>query len=838
MLVFLSLFVYFWLFSFAVAICKKSFVTSITAVTALTLGFIFYLHASNIGFGSAGGVVVYVLSYLLLISIITLYVFIKIPILSSLFKSLIARWFYSFLSKSLPTIGETEMTVIKSGNTWIESNILRGDLDWYKLSKISSSKLSEEEISFLSAEVVEACSLVNVETDKKEKNLNSETWDYLKKNKFFGLIIPKKYGGLEFSATAHSAIVSKLATCSQPLAVSVMVPNSLGPGELLLHYGTEEQKNYYLPRLAAGEEIPCFGLTSPTAGSDATSIEDSGIVCLDEFEDRGKVLGLRLNWEKRYITLSPVATILGLAFKAYDPENLLPDDHPLSGSKNLGITLAIIPTNLPGVEIGNRHDPMGVAFQNGPNRGKDAFIPMDYIIGGIDRIGHGWQMLTECLSVGRGISLPSLSVAGAKTSLSTTTAYGSIRTQFNLPIAKFEAIADRICQMGQNVFATESAQKLTSTAIDNGTVPSIISAMVKYKNTELLRDSVIMAFDIHGGRAVMCGPRNYLEEIYRSIPIAITVEGANILTQSLIIFGQGIMRCHPYLLEEISILSNKNTTEAVKNLSTPLFKHFGYVAGNFFATIAHNYSFGFSAPGIGNGTLKRMSQAVSATSNLLALTSDLALLIYGGDLKRKEIASAKFATAWTNLYYATACIHKFQEMNEPANMETLLKVTVLDLVYEARSMLDEIICELPYMPGKLLSFFLMPITKAFGSVTSADRVAVSKSLCRFEGLRETLTENMYLSKSIDDPIARIENAFRASSADKYKQIVTLLKNLPADAPKQGLGEPTNDWLDRLVDSNILTKEQKAYYLHTKAMVLDSIMVDEFDPKTHKLIKRR
>ena len=800
-------------------------------VLVVTLGFIFYLHASNIN--SDWSIVVLISTYLILILSITLFFLLYFPGI----KTIISKWFHGYLITSLPTISETEMTVINSGNTWIEKDIFQGNIDWYETSKIKNAKLSTEESAFLKEEVEEVCSKIDVSQDQKRNDLSPEVWEYLKSNKFFGLVIPKEYGGLGFSATAHSSIVSKLAVCSQPLAVSVMVPNSLGPGELLLHYGTEEQKSYYLPRLANGEEIPCFALTSPTAGSDATSIEDSGIVCYEEFGDKGKVLGLRLNWEKRYITLSPIATLLGLAFKAYDPNNLLPDDHPLSGRKQLGITLATIPTNTPGISIGNRHDPMNVCFQNGPNRGKDVFIPMDYVVGGIDRLGHGWKMLTECLSVGRGISLPSLSVAGAKVSLFTASSYCTIRQQFGLPLSRFEAIADKIADLGVNVFATESAQKLTSTAIDAGNTPAIITAMVKYKNTELLRQSINTAFDLHGGKAIMCGPRNYLEELYRSIPIAITVEGANILTKSLIVFGQGVMRCHPYLLQEIEALNEKDSEKSVKQLTTPLFNHMGYTVGNFFAGIAHNFSLGYSCRAVGNKTLRRMSQAVSATSHVFSFISDLALIVFGGSLKRRGIISSKFATVWTNLYYATACIKRYQELGEPTEFDSLLKTTVLSLIYEARENLEAILLALPYVPGRVLSFLLLPVIKAFGSIKHQDKIDISRSLCQSGTLRDVLLDNLYKSKSIENPLTRIDNAFMASINKKYKSISKRLKSLPADSPKRKPGESINDWLDSLIEAKIITKSEKTYFVHTQALILDSIMVDEFDSKTGKPVKR-
>ena len=830
----LSTALYIWLLFLAIGRSNASLVKATASIMALSLFFIYAQFSMNLGetnpLISAAALL---LAFAVLISSILCLVLVSLKP----FRFSITKWFYRSLKKSMPTISNTEMTVINAGNTWIEKSILQGAIDWYELSKIKISQLTAEEQRFLDNEVHELCSLVSMEETKKTRNLPPKAWKYIKEKGFLGLILPKKYGGLEFSATAHSAVVGKLATCSQPLAVSVMVPNSLGPGELLIHYGTEEQKKHYLPRLAAGKDIPCFALTSPSAGSDAGSIDDYGIVCMDEYKGN-KTLGLRLQWEKRYITLSPIATLLGLAFKAYDPDGLLPQNHPLKGKKKLGITLAIIPTDLAGIQIGNRHDPMGVAFQNGPNRGKDVFIPMEYIVGGIDRIGQGWKMLTECLSIGRGISLPSLSVAGCKHALLATTSYATVREQFNLPIARFEAIGDRICTLAQNSFATSAAQRLTSTAIDSGVVPAVVTAMVKYKNTELLRDSVNSAFDIHGGRAIMCGPRNYLEEMYRSVPVAITVEGANILTQSLIVFGQGILRCHPYLLEEVKALQSANEADAVRALEKQLFPHFGYVITNASASLAYAYSFGRLAPSIGKGVLKRLTQAISATSNLLSFVSDLSLLSYGGALKRKEIASSKFATIWTNLYYAIACVKAFQATGEQKNLEGLLRITVLDLIYEARSNLKDIVADLPIVGSRLLSSILMPTQRPFGHVSSKARVQIAEEFCSTAGLRSTVSENVFRTTDLDSPMTRIENAFQAVSNDKYRIIAQQLKKLPADAPVRLGGESVADWLKRLVDAELLTEEQKRLYLHTKALVRDAIMVDEFNPKDFSLVKQQ
>ena len=471
-------------------------------------------------------------------------------------------------------MSDTERDAIEAGTAWWEAELFQGDPEWNQLLNHQVSELTDEEQAFLDGPVDELCAMIDDWHVTNELNdLTPETWEFIKKNKFLGMIIPKKYGGLEFSAIAHSAVVMKISTRSGTAGVSVMVPNSLGPGELLLHYGTEAQKDYYLPRLAVGEEIPCFALTGPNAGSDAGAIPDTGIVCKGMHEGK-EVLGLRCNWEKRYITLGPVATILGLALKAYDPDGLLGDE------ENLGITCALVPTTTPGVEIGNRHNPLNSAFQNGPNKGKDVFIPMDWIIGGQDQIGKGWRMLVECLSVGRGISLPALGTGAGKYASYMTGAYAAVRKQFNVPIGKFEGVEEALTRIGGLTYMMEAGRRLTASAIDHGEKPSVVTAILKYHNTEGMRQVINDAMDVHGGRGICLGPSNYLARAYQSIPISITVEGANILTRSLIIFGQGAMRCHPHLIEEVTAASLDNKDEGLQRFDQALFKHLGYAVCN------------------------------------------------------------------------------------------------------------------------------------------------------------------------------------------------------------------------------------------------------------------
>ena len=457
-------------------------------------------------------------------------------------RDFITKPIFSWARGVLPSMSDTEREALEAGDVWWDADLFTGNPDWSKLLAYAPATLTDEERAFLHGPVDELCAMLDDwKINWEWRDLPPEAWDFIKRHKFFGMIIPKEYGGLGFSPYAHSEVVRKISTRSVTAAVTVMVPNSLGPGELLMRFGTREQQQQWLPRLADGHDIPCFGLTSPEAGSDAASMIDTGIICKGQFEGR-EVIGLRLNWHKRYITLGPVATLLGLAFKAYDP------DHLVGSEEDLGITVALIPTHLPGVEIGKRHLPAMQVFQNGPNWGRDVFIPLDYIIGGQERLGQGWKMLMTALAAGRGISLPSLSAAGAAYAARTTGAYARIREQFGISISKFEGIEEPLARIAGIAYQLDAARRLTCAALNQGHHPAVISGIMKLHATERLRIAIDDAMDIHGGKAVIDGPQNYLGSLYRSVPVGITVEGANILTRNLIVFGQGAIRAHPYLL--------------------------------------------------------------------------------------------------------------------------------------------------------------------------------------------------------------------------------------------------------------------------------------------------
>ncbi len=474
----------------------------------------------------------------------------------------------------LPTLSDTEREAIEAGDVWWDADLFTGNPDWEKLLAFPKAKLSAEEQAFLAGPVEQLCHMLDDwQITWELRDLPPEVWDFLKANKFFAMIIPKAYGGLGFSAYAHSEVVRKLSTRAISGAVTAMVPNSLGPGELLHRFGTKEQQDYWLPRLAAAKEIPCFGLTSPEAGSDAASMTDTGVVCRGLWEGR-EVLGIRLNWHKRYITLGPIATVLGLAFKLYDPDHLLGTD------TDVGITVALVPTHLPGVEIGRRHLPGMHVFQNGPNRGRDVFIPMDHVIGGVAQVGKGWKMLMSALAAGRGISLPSLSAAGAAFAAHATGAYARIREQFHISIGRFEAVQERLGRMAATAYLIDAARRLTCAALDNGHQPAVVTAIMKSQATDRMRVVANDAMDVHGGKGIQEGPLNYLGSLYRAVPIGITVEGANIVTRSLIQFGQGAIRSHPYLLAEMTALEDSDRARGLDAFDRVFWRHVGHSLGN------------------------------------------------------------------------------------------------------------------------------------------------------------------------------------------------------------------------------------------------------------------
>ncbi|WP_029860765.1 acyl-CoA dehydrogenase FadE, partial [Vibrio parahaemolyticus] len=639
---------------------------------------------------------------------------------SGIRQSLISRKALALFKTVLPAMSQTEKEALDAGTVWWEAELFKGKPEWEKLHAIQAPKLSAEEQAFLDGPVNEVCAMVSdFQVTHELADLPPEVWQYLKDNKFFAMIIKKKYGGLEFSAYAQSLVLQKLTGVSGVLSSTVGVPNSLGPGELLQHYGTEDQKNYYLPRLAEGKEIPCFALTSPEAGSDAGSIPDYGVVCKGEWEGK-EVLGMRLTWNKRYITLAPVATVLGLAFKLRDPEGLLGD------KEDLGITCALIPTDVKGVEIGNRHFPLNVPFQNGPTRGKDIFVPIDFIIGGEKMAGQGWRMLVECLSVGRGITLPSNSTGGIKSAAMATGAYSRIRRQFKQPIGHMEGVEEPLARLGGNAYVMDAASNLTVAGIDLGEKPSVISAIVKYHCTHRGQQSIIDAMDIVGGKGICLGPSNFLARGYQGSPIAVTVEGANILTRSMIIFGQGAIRCHPYVLEEMNAAYSE-ASDAVEKFDKALAGHVSFTMSNLVRSIWFGLSDGLGSSAPTKDATKRYYQQLNRYSANLALLSDISMAVLGGSLKRKERLSARLGDILSQLYLSSATLKRFEQDGRPAEDLALVHWGLQDSLKQAEIAIDEFLANFPNkVIGRTLRVLIMP----FGRVRKAPSDKLDSKVAR------------------------------------------------------------------------------------------------------------
>lgn len=657
------------------------------------------------------------------------------------------------LKKQMPPISETEREALEAGHTWWEKELFSGKPIWRHLFSVPKPTLTTEEQSFLDNQVEQLCSMLNDWEIVQNHDLPPDVWSYLKSERFFGLIIPKEYGGRGFSAVAQSTVITKIATRSMSAAVNTMVPNTLGPGELLMHYGTEEQKAYYLPRLAQGIEMPCFALTAPRAGSDASAIPDTGIVCHGEINGK-QVVGLRLNWDKRYITLAPTATLLGLAIHMYDP------DHILSDKEDRGITLCLIPTNHPGVDIGTRHLPLTLAFLNGPTRGKDVFIPLDWIIGGLQNAGKGWNMLMECLSAGRAISLPALATATGKVVYRYTGAYARLRQQFNVPISAFEGIEEQLGYVAGHTYVLEACRLMTAGAVDLGVKPAIASAIAKYHMTELSRSIVERAMDVHAGHMIQMGPRNFLANLYVGMPISITVEGANILTRNLIIFGQGAVRCHPYILKEIAVITaEKPDTNELDRL---LLSHIGYFISNFVRSFGYSITGGkliFSS--IKNKRVRKYHRQICRMSAALALLADASLIILGGSLKRKERISARLGDILSQLYLSSAVLKYFHDQQYPDTDIDYVCWSLGDSLNKIQVAIDELLRNFPKRwVGKLLGWVVFPYGRVYYQPKdNLHRHLVSMMLSP-SAFRDRLTKHMYLSKQPSDSGSRLELALQ------------------------------------------------------------------------------
>jgi acyl-CoA dehydrogenase len=722
------------------------------------------------------------------------------------------------LQSHIPAMSQTEQDAIDAGDVWWEKELFCGRPKWKNLLSIPAPALTAEEQSFVDNEVDTVCSMIDdYKVVMQDGDISPEVWEYLKKERFFGMVLPKEYGGRGFSALAHSTVVMKMATHCITAAVNTMVPNSLGPGELLVHYGTDEQKKYYLPRLTAGLEMPCFALTSPTAGSDAGSITDHGTVCRGTFDGK-EVIGIKLTWEKRYITLAPVANVFGLAFRLFDPEHLLGD------KDEIGITCGLIPTSTPGVEIGHRHNPMHIPFMNGPTRGKDVFVPLDIIIGGVKMAGQGWKMLMESLSVGRSISLPALSTASAKLCYRATGAYARVRTQFNTSIANFEGVEESLAQIAGLTYTLESCRIMTAGAVDLGITPSIASAIAKYHMTEMSRIVINNAMDVNAGHAIQTGPRNFLSNPYMAVPVSITVEGANILTRNLIIFGQGAIRCHPYILREMKLFP-KNDPKSESELDSILVSHMGFVISNIVRNIICGWTGGLLLFSPVRGPTARYYRQLSRMSAALALLADCSMLLLGGALKRKERISARLGDILSQLYIASSVMKYFQDNKQPASDLDNVRWSIENCLFQIQIAIDDVTENFPMRwIGKLLYFLVFPFGRAYRKPSDKLCHEIVTTMSIPSEFRDRLTRYFFYSKDPNDPEKRLDIALqkRIEMEPLLKKFNNLIRNKTVAAHL-----PVPDALKLALKGGSLTQEETDALLDYNKLVGEVIKVDEF-----------
>jgi len=799
-----------WLLLFAVAICilayRRARLAAGTGVLLLLLAGYWALGAAPLWWKAAASVP---FALLFLFNVRTLRI------------RLATRPFMKKYRKLLPAMSSTEREALDAGTVWWDGELFTGGPNWQKLMSAKPPVLSPAEQAFLDGPCETLCAMLDDwDITHRRADLPAQVWDFIKSQGFFAMIIPRRYGGLEFSAYAHSCVLIKIASRSATASSTIAVPNSLGPAELLLHYGTEEQKNHYLPRLARGDDVPCFALTGPRAGSDAASIPDTGIICKGQWAGR-ETLGIRLNFSKRYITLAPIATVIGLAFRLYDPEQLM-------GEKaDLGITCALIPRDTPGVTIGRRHFPLNIPFQNGPIQGHDVFVPLDAIIGGFATAGQGWRMLVEQLSVGRCISLPSNATGGAQAAVYASGAYARIRRQFNTPIGSFEGIEQVLARMAARTYIIEAARSVTAGAIDGGEKPSVPSAMLKYHATEIGRMVANDAMDIHGGKGIMLGPNNYLGRGYQVVPVAITVEGANILTRNLIIFGQGAVRCHPFVLKEMNAAKNPNREAGVREFDAATVGHVGFAISN----AVRSWVLGLTSARFtrvpDTGATRRYFQHINRYSASFALATDVAMLALGGYLKKKETLSARLGDVLSSMYLASMVLKHHENQGRQQDDLPLIEWACRSLLYQAQEQLHLFLRNFPNRPLALfMRLCIFPRGLSYSPPSDRLGHAIGDLVMNPSAARERLSAHIYKTAAAGNPLAKLQAALLLAAAAE-----PLEKRIRVDGVKTGritaLDLPGQ--IAQAASLGIITESEAELLRDYDAKVQDIINVDDFAP---------
>jgi acyl-CoA dehydrogenase len=728
---------------------------------------------------------------------------------------------YHALKKIMPRVSATEQEALEAGTIGWDAELFSGNPDWSRLHDVAPMSLSTEERAFLDGPTEQLCHMLDDwDIRHTRKDIPKKVWRFITNNGFLGMLISKDHGGLGFSPLAQSLIIGKIASRCPDAAVVVMVPNSLGPGELIERYGTDEQKSKYLERLAKGKEIPCFALTGPTSGSDAATMRDVGFVTKGTVEGK-ETLGIKLTWDKRYITLGPKATLLGLAFQLYDPDGLL------EKGEDLGITVALIPTDHEGVQIGRRHLPSGVAFPNGPNWGKDVFVPMDWVVGGTSGVGQGWRMLMECLAEGRAISLPATSTSAAKSLLRNTTAYARIRKQFGWPIAFMEGIEEPLARLVETAYVCEAGRSVTASMVTAGEKPSVISALLKYQTTERMRKAVNDAFDIHGGRAICDGPSNYLQSAYQAVPVAITVEGANILTRTLITFAQGALRSHPWLYKEIEALRDEDSDRGLAAFEEAFCGHVSFATANIFGALFHNLTGGnfASAPPQARAT-KRWYKQLARSARSFALVADLTVATLGGGLKVKQKITGRLADALSELYLLSCILKRFEDDGQPAEDLKIVDYCAVNCLYNFQQALKGVIDNFPVSP---VGFMMRPLVFPLGARKRPASDLLGKHIVRAAlqpgELRDRLTRDIFITDDPADNQGLLEHTLAkviaTEDADKKLE----------KAVRKGVirRTHTNDWIADAEKKDVITSEEARALKELEELVAKVIAVDHFDP---------